>query len=62
MKGIFVNMKQDKNDPDSAPDNYIEESFKEISEAGLNHARFLFYWEAYERDPEAFMKEIKSVA
>jgi hypothetical protein len=62
MKGIFVNMKQDKNDPDSAPDNYIEDSFKEISEAGLDHARFLFYWEAYERDPEAFMKEIKSVA
>jgi polyhydroxyalkanoate synthesis regulator phasin len=62
MKGIFVNMKQDKNDPDSAPDNYIEDSIKEISEAGLDHARFLFYWEAYERDPEAFMKEIKSVA
>ncbi|MGE5683570.1 MAG: glycoside hydrolase family 5 protein [Nitrososphaerota archaeon] len=62
MKGIFVNMKQDKNDPDSAPDNYIEDSLKEISEAGLDHARFLFYWEAYERDPEAFMKEIKSVA
>ena len=62
MKGIFVNMKQDKNDPDSAPDNYIEDSLKELSEAGLDHARFLFYWEAYERDPEAFMKEIKSVA
>jgi polyhydroxyalkanoate synthesis regulator phasin len=62
MKGIFVNMKQDKNDPDSAPDNYIEDSLKEISEAGLDHARFLFYWEAYERDPEAFMNEIKSVA
>ena len=62
MKGIFVNMKQDDNDPDSAPDNYIEDSLKELSEAGLDHARFLFYWEAYERDPEAFMKEIKSVA
>jgi polyhydroxyalkanoate synthesis regulator phasin len=62
MKGVFVNMKQDKNDPDSAPDNYIEDSLKEISEAGLDHARFLFYWEAYERDPETFMKEIKSVA
>ena len=62
MKGIFVNMKQDDNNPDSAPDNYIEDSLKEISEAGLDHARFLFYWEAYERDPEAFMDEIKSVA
>jgi polyhydroxyalkanoate synthesis regulator phasin len=62
MKGILVNMKQDDNDSPSAPDNYIEDSFKEISEAGLDHARFLFYWEAYERDPDAFMKEIKSVA
>ena len=62
MKGILVNMKQDDNNPDSAPDNYIEESLKEISEAGLDHARFLFYWEAYERDPKAFMEEIKSVA
>ena len=33
-----------------------------ISEAGLNHVRFVFYWEAYERDPEAFINEIKSVA
>ena len=62
MKGILVNMKQDDNDSPSAPDNYIEDSFKQISEAGLDHARFLFYWEAYERDPDAFMKEIKSVA
>ena len=62
MKGIIVNMKQDDNDSPSAPDNYIEDSFKQISEAGLDHARFLFYWEAYERDPDAFMKEIKSVA
>ena len=58
MKGIIVNMKQDDNDSPSAPGNYIEDSFKQISEAGLDHARFLFYWEAYERDPEAFMKEL----
>jgi hypothetical protein len=62
MKGIVVNMKQDDNNSPSAPDNYIEDSFKEISDAGLDHARFLFYWEAYERDPDAFVKEIKSVA
>ena len=36
--------------------------FKMISEAGLNHVRFLFYWEAYEKNPELFMKEIESVA
>ena len=62
MKGAFVSMKQDDYGSPPAPDNYIEDSFKMISEAGLNHVRFVFYWEAYERDPEAFMKEIKSVA
>jgi hypothetical protein len=62
MKGIYVNLKQDDNDTPSAPTNYIDESIKKISEAGLNHVRFLFYWEAYEKNPEAFIKEIKSVA
>ena len=62
MKGAFVSMKQDDYGLPSAPENYIEDSLKMISEAGLNHVRFVFYWEAYERDPEAFIEEIKSVA
>jgi polyhydroxyalkanoate synthesis regulator phasin len=62
MKGAFVSMKQDDYGLPSAHENYIEDSLKMISEAGLNHVRFVFYWEAYERDPEAFIKEIKSVA
>jgi Cellulase (glycosyl hydrolase family 5) len=62
MKGAFVSMKQDDYGLPLAPKNYIEESFKMISEAGLNHVRFVFYWEAYERDPDAFLNEIKSVA
>ncbi|MFN2435094.1 MAG: cellulase family glycosylhydrolase, partial [Nitrososphaeraceae archaeon] len=62
MKGAFVGMKQHVNGLPLAPENYIEDSLKMISEAGLNHVRFVFYWEAYERDPEAFIKEIKSVA
>jgi hypothetical protein len=62
MKGAFVSMKQDDYGLPLAPKNYIEESLKMISEAGLNHVRFVFYWEAYERDPDAFLNEIKSVA
>ena len=62
MKGAIVNMKQHDNGSPQAPSNYIDDSFKKISGAGLDHVRFLFYWEAYERDPEAFMKEIESVA
>jgi hypothetical protein len=62
MKGAFVNMKQHDNRSPPAPQDYIENSFKMISRAGLNHVRFVFYWEAYENDPKAFMKEIESVA
>jgi len=62
MKGAFVSMKQNNNASPSAPQDYIEDSLKKISGAGLNHVRFVFYWEAYERDPEAFIKEIQSVA
>ncbi|MGB0004213.1 MAG: hypothetical protein WBP74_06100, partial [Nitrososphaeraceae archaeon] len=60
--GVYVNMKQDDNGSPSALSNYIDSSLKMISEAGLNHVRFLFYWEAYEKNPELFMKEIESVA
>jgi hypothetical protein len=62
MKGAFVSMKQNNNGSSLAPQNYIEDSLKMISGVGLNHVRFVFYWEAYERDPEAFINEIKSVA
>jgi hypothetical protein len=60
MKGAIVSMKQDGNGSIPAPQDYIEDSLKVISRAGLNHVRFVFYWEAYERDPEAFIKEIIS--
>ena len=62
MKGAFVNMKQHDNGSPEAPQDYIDNSLKMISKAGLDHARFLFYWEAFERDPKAFMKEIELVA
>ena len=62
MKGVSVSMKQNDKFLPVAPNNYIEDSLKMISGAGLNHVRFVFYWEAYEKDPDAFMNEIKSVA
>ena len=62
MKGAYVSVKENNYDAPSPPPNYINDSFKKISEAGLDHVRFLFYWEAYEKNPEQFMKEIESVA
>jgi hypothetical protein len=62
MKGVSVSVKQNDKVSPLPPENYIEDSLKIISNAGLNHVRFVFYWEAYEKDPKAFMNEIKSVA
>lgn len=44
------------------PDNYYDDSFKLISQGSMNHIRYVFYWEAYEKDPVQFVKEIKKVA
>ena len=62
MKGGNVNQKQVRESTPLPPPNYFDESFKLIKEAGLNHVRFLYYWEAYEKNPDAFMKELDQVA
>ena len=62
MKGGVTDQKQVRNDTSVPPANYFEESFKLLKDAGLNHARFLLYWEAYEKNPQAFMNELEQVA
>jgi cellulase (glycosyl hydrolase family 5) len=62
MKGGYVDQKENQNDTSLPPANYFDESFKLMKDAGLNHARFLFYWEAYEKNPQAFMNELEQVA
>ena len=44
------------------PKNYYEDSFRLISQAGMNHVRYVFYWESYERNPSLFMNELNTVA
>lgn len=46
----------------SPPANYYEDSFRIISQAGMNLVRYIFYWEAYEKNPSLFMKELATVA
>jgi len=62
MKGAYVDQKENRENTPLPPATYFDESFKLISEAGLNHVRFLFYWEAYEKNPQGFMNEIEQVA
>lgn len=62
MRGFYTSMSQSKNYSNFPPNNYFEDSFKLISQAGMNHVRFVFNWEAYEKDPVSFMKELAIVA
>jgi len=62
MKGYYTSMPQSRTIESIMPANYFEDSFRLISEAGMNHVRFVFYWESYERDPTNFMLELQSIA
>lgn len=62
MKGGYTDQKENRANTQLPPPTYIDESFRLLSEAGLNHVRFLFYWEAYEKNPQAFMNELEQVA
>ena len=42
--------------------NYYDKSFKLIKNIGLNHIRYVLYWEAYENNPSLFLQELENVA
>jgi aryl-phospho-beta-D-glucosidase BglC (GH1 family) len=60
MRGLYTSLQHDTNRYTNAPFpvDYYEDSFKLISQAGMNHVRYVFYWEAYENNPSLFMKEL----
>jgi hypothetical protein len=62
MLGYYTSMPQTREFKDPLPENYFDDSFKLISQAGLNHIRFVYYWESYVKDPLAFINELKFVA
>jgi hypothetical protein len=67
MRGYYTTSPETKatksaTHPPPPPPNYYEDSFKMISQTGMNHVRVLFYWEAYRKNPVLFVKELESVA
>jgi Cellulase (glycosyl hydrolase family 5) len=62
MRGNYTSEKETEASEIVAPRNYYEESFKLIHDAGMNHVRYLFYWESYEKNPSRFMEELTTVA
>jgi hypothetical protein len=62
VRGEYTNLQHERY-PDSVfPKNYYDDSFSLIRDAGMNLVRYLFYWEAYERNPELFIQELRTVA
>ena len=51
MSGFYTRDPQARNPSYDLPVNYFEDSFRILSEAGMNHVRFVLYWEAYVKDP-----------
>ena len=63
MRGVHTAVSQVKNSTlESLPPNYYEDSFRILHDAGMNHVRYTFYWEAYVVDPVSFMNELQMVA
>src|SRR5919197_300895 len=62
MRGLYTSGDQLKSTiSGSLPKNYYEDSFRLISQAGMNHVRYVFYWESYERNPSLFMNELMTM-
>src|ERR671936_461883 len=64
MRGLHTSESQQikRASPNIVPTNYYDDSFRILSQAGMNHVRFVLYWEAYDKDPSAFINELATVA
>jgi hypothetical protein len=64
VRGLYTSLRHERYPSALIPllADYYNKSFKLISEAGMNHVRYVFYWEAYERNPELFLNELDTVA
>ena len=62
MRGNTTSAKEHEDSEILFPRSYYEDSFRLIHDAGMNHVRYLFYWESYNKNPSLFMEELLTVA
>jgi hypothetical protein len=64
VRGLYTSLQHERypSTPVPLPADYYNKSFRLISQAGMNHIRYVFYWEAYERNPQLFISELNTVA
>ncbi len=59
MKGKFTSLNYERFQSDIFPSDYYEKSFQLMKNLGMNHVRYVFYWEAYVKNPELFISELE---
>jgi hypothetical protein len=62
MKGMYTSLNYERFPNITITSDYYDESFKLIKKIGMNHVRYVLYWEAYENNPELFLQELENVA
>jgi hypothetical protein len=62
MLGYYTSLPQTRDFKNPFPDNYYDQSYKIIKEGGMNHVRFVYYWESFVKNPVAFINELKFAA
>src|SRR5215204_639114 len=62
MKGMYTSLNYERFPNTTITTDYYHDSFKLIKNIGMNHVRYVLYWEAYENNPTFFLKELENVA
>jgi len=62
MKGKYTSLNYERFPNVTIMNGYYDNSFKLIKSMGLNHVRYVLYWEAYENNQKLFLQELESVA
>ena len=62
MKGMYTSLNYERFPSITIPPDYYDQSFKLIKNIGMNHIRYVLYWEAYENNRSLFLQELENVA
>lgn len=62
MKGKYTSLNYERFPNVTIMNGYYDDSFKLIKSMGLNHVRYVLYWEAYENNRKLFIEELESMA
>lgn len=62
MKGKYTSLNYERFPNVTIMNGYYDDSFKLIKSMGLNHVRYVLYWEAYENNQKLFLQELENVA